>query len=64
MSTDLREGLYTLAEQLPTMPLGRERWSVCASAKLWQKARRRAKRGEFASDEDVHHMFNKYGAKT
>ncbi|MHB8425559.1 MAG: hypothetical protein ACYDB9_10510 [Gammaproteobacteria bacterium] len=64
MSTDLREDPHTLAEQSPDNATWEEAQECLRFCQAVAKGKAAAKRGGFASDEDVHHVFNKYGAKT
>jgi predicted transcriptional regulator len=63
MSTNLREELHTLAEQLPDNATWEEVMERLRFRRAVAEGKAAAKRGEFASDEDVRRVFDKYGVK-
>ena len=63
MSTDFREEPHTLAEQLPGNATWGEALERLRFHQTVAEGKAMVKRGEFASDEDVRHVFNKCGVK-
>lgn len=64
MSTNLREELHTLAEQLPEDATWDEVLERLNFRRAVAEGKAAAVRSEFATEEEVHRVFGKYGVKT
>lgn len=64
MSSNLREELHTLAEQLPEDATWDEVLERLQFRRAVAEGEAAAARGEFATEAEVRHVFGKYGVKT
>lgn len=63
VAANLKETLHTLADQLPEDATIEDVIERLRFRQAVAEGRRAAGRGEFATDEEVHRVFAKYGVK-